>query len=258
MGTTPTYAFPYPEGSDDADMAGALEDLADAVDTELLNRATRTSVQRFTTAGGHTYTPSANIKGVYVEIMGGGGAGGGPPSTSSTQASAGAGGKGGAYAAFYLPRSAWSTTVAVTVGAAGSASAGSAGGAGGNTSFGGFGTAPGGAGGAAGMSAGTSVTQSSGGSTAQAFSGTATDVTFVEGGMGGNGYRLSGSVAWPGTGGGSALAGRKRVSNANNGSIFAGNSPGGGGTGACHIGTNGSASAGGAGALGICIVTEIF
>jgi hypothetical protein len=256
MGTTSTYGFPYPDGPDDADMAQATEDLAQAIDTELFNRATRFGVQRFTTAGGHTYTPSSNIKGVWVEIVGGGGAGGGCAATGAGQVSTTAGGQGGAYAKFYLPRSAWSTTVAVTVGAGGTGASGLAGGNGGNTSFGAFGTAPGGQGGGT-MAAGSTYSASVGGDSAQAFSGSATDVLFIPGSEGLNSVRFSASLGYVGTGGGSHLVGRVRATNDTTGTGSTGRTPGGGGCGAYNRASQ-AVDVGGDGGAGICIVTEVY
>lgn len=101
-----------------------------------------------------TVTFSAMTKNIRVQIVGGGGGGGGAQATSAGQASCAGGGCGGAYVEAYMPVPA--TSVALTVGAAGSGGSRTgptAGSAGGSSVFGNYITCPGGTGGGVGNAA---------------------------------------------------------------------------------------------------------
>ncbi len=228
-------------------------------------------VMRFyDTPGGTTWNKPTDesFKGVIVELQGGGGGSGGTAATTSTQTSGSGGGKGGSYARFWVPAASLGSTETVTVGAAGAAgTAGGVnptnkGGTGGTSSFGAHGSAVGGEGGSAGGAATPSWTHQDGGSLAQNFSGTATNVLFVRGADGGTGIRMAGTGALavvPGYGGGSHLGGQQKVgtivSNKITGSV--GQAYGGGASGPANANVQ-SATAGAAGAAGCAVVTEFY
>lgn len=88
-----------------------------------------------------------NLKGVWVECIGGGGAGGGAGATAAGQSSSGQGGGGGAWGIVWIRASLLGTTEAIDVGAGGTGVSGANGGNGAATSFGSHITAGGGQGG---------------------------------------------------------------------------------------------------------------
>ena len=221
------------------------------------------NVRTFTASG--TYTPTAGTKKIRVRIVGGGGAGGGAAaSTSSGTLAAGHGGSAGTYGETGLIDASSLSSVAVTVGSAGTSSAGGNGTSGGASSFGTFISAPGGTGGNYGASgtatfslvydlaqtadcSGSSVllnVPGEGGwgqmSFATGTAGGTTTTSSAKGGRGGN------SVLG---GGGYALT--------NNSVPGSGTGYGAGGAGAATTYINGtSAVAGGAGSSGIVIIEE--
>jgi hypothetical protein len=206
-------------------------------------------VQKFTASG--TYTPSAGMLYCIVECWGAGGAGGGSSGTVS-KTLVGAGGGGGGYSRLYLSAGTVGASKAVAIGAAGAVgAAGAAGGAGGATTF------------------GTTIVVANGGNggAGSAFSQGAT----------GGGAAGTGDVAAPGpqalsiggdvgasmtigvggTGATSALGGGGSGGLTNgsslNGGAATGFAAGGGGGSSNNTATT---SVGGAGAPGICVITE--
>lgn len=91
-------------------------------------------VQRFTASG--TYTPTAGMRYVIVEAVGGGGGGGGASATVATSFSCGAAAGSGAYSKGIFSAATIGVSQTITIGAAGSVSSGGSGGTGGTTSFG--------------------------------------------------------------------------------------------------------------------------
>jgi hypothetical protein len=223
-----------------------------------------------TFAAAATYTPTAGMKWVEVEMVGGGGGGGGAVATTaalpvSVGGSAGAGG----YIRALLTAAQIGASQAVTVGAAGVAgAAGGAGGAGGASSLGallsctgggggvvsaasaGVALALGGAGGAFTVTVGSLVAARQGDSAAVSMavvSGTAIGMTTANGasstfGRGGRGVALNAVTSTLSTG--------------LNGNASAG--PGAGASGSVNAGTAAAARAGVAGSLGRVVITEFF
>lgn len=187
-------------------------------------------------ASGGTYTKSAKISHVVVEVVGGGGGGAGCSSDNKGSS----GGGGGGYSRKIIVASALNTTESVVVGAGGAAgtSGGGDGGAGGTSSFGSHCSATGGAGG----------TTSAGGAGGAGADG---DINLPgdDGGKVDNGYSGSEDSNRRGFGGGNYLSGIKQSG--------AGKLYGGGGSGV-DTPNGGSAQAGFAGAAGVVIVTEFY
>jgi hypothetical protein len=263
--TTSPLGLPYPEPTDAPNGAAQIQALAQAVDAHMVATA---PVRRVYTAGATWTKPAAStgFLGVIVELQGGGGGSGGCATTAASQTSGSGGGKGGGYAQFWVPAASLGATVAVTVGAGGTAGAAGAnsGGDGGTSSFAAHGSVPGGAAGSGGGAAASSgaTTSQSGGGTTQTFTGTATPVVFVSGSDGGTGYRINASAAAiPGYGGGSRLGGQQKTGAISSGQIAAsvGQSYGGGASGPANMLAAGNTQqAGAAGAPGIVIVTEYY
>jgi hypothetical protein len=209
----------------------------------------------FVTAGTATYTPTAGVRALWVECIGGGGGGGGAKATASN-ATAGGGGGGGAYCARFLTAP-LKASYSVTVGAPGTAgpATGGAGGAGGSTSFDSpsVATAGGGVGGA-----GSAV-----GQTVPAFptnggaGGTPAGGQFhILGGDGNNGCRLSATQTLSGQGGSGARGGGGTKGVGGDSAGVQGSYWGGGGSGASSNSATGFA--GGGGYTGIIMITEYF
>lgn len=108
-------------------------------------------VQRFTTSGAGTYTPTAGTTQAVVHLIGGGGAGGGAPATTASQHSCGTGGGAGGYTVVLYPISG---SIGYVVGSGGSGVSAGIGNAGSVTSFG-TSTAAGGNGGNVGAATGS-------------------------------------------------------------------------------------------------------
>ncbi|SPA44598.1 hypothetical protein [Cupriavidus taiwanensis] len=126
-----------------------LTDAADVTVWDRENVAVSTDrrylgAQVFSASG--TYTPSAGVTLVVVEVLGGGGAGGGAPATGVGQFSIGSGGGAGGYTKGSIANP---VSGAVAVGAGGVGVSGANGGGGGASGFQGLITANGGSGGVA-------------------------------------------------------------------------------------------------------------
>lgn len=193
------------------------------------------AVQVLTATG--TYTPTPNMASCFVEIIGGGAGGG---DLSAAVGAAGGGGSGGYCRKFFL---------AVTIGASQSVTIGAGGihsANGGNTTFGALLTANGGVGG----------TDGAGGQGGVGGTATGGDLN-VQGGSGGTAGLENGSTNYnvSGFGGGNlyGAGGVGLVDNVDSAGVAA-TVYGSGGSGGVRV-TNGAAL-GGAGANGICIVTE--
>lgn len=262
---TPIYGFPYPENTDAPNGPAQFNALATAVEAVLVRMDTQTFQRVYTATGVTVWNKPAGLKGIIVELQGGGGGSGGNTTTAAAQSSGAGGGKGGAYARFYLSAASVAAAENVTVGLGGTAgaTAGGTGGTGGTSSFGAFGSAVGGDGGSGGGTAGTAgaITTQSGGTTAQAFSGTATNVLFVEGSDGGQGIRIANGTeaVIPGYGGAAHLSGMQKLATAAAGAIppSAGQNYGGGAA-AGGLPASTAGQAGAAGAQGIVVITEIY
>jgi hypothetical protein len=192
-----------------------------------------------------TYTPSVGCTRAVVELMGGGGGGGGTPVSTGSFCASPSGG-GGCYARKTINNP---TPTAISIGAAGTSGTG-AGGNGGTTSFGGVFSALGGAGGAVGTAGNIYATAGGAGGAVSAGS----DISFT-GDPGGMTLVMSAAVIAGGNGGSGlngAGAGRGAAGTNNGGP--ANTNSGGGGGGSCSV--NSGTTVGGAGAAGICIITE--
>lgn len=206
--------------------------------------------------GSTTWTPNARTQLIRVQLFAGGGGGGGALSNFGLRA-VGAGGNGGNYREMWL--TAWgSPPVTITVGAAGAAgnASGSSGGTGGATFFGTASAAGGNGGG--GMAAGTSTAgpQNIPGSNS-ANSGTVgtalmPDINIL-GQLGGASIVFSGTAALAGQGGSSFIGTGDRGGLAGGGG-GSGVGYGAGGSGGHSDSTTGRA--GGAGNVGLVIITE--
>lgn len=207
------------------------------------------TVQVFSATG--TWTKPAGCTRVRVRAVGGGGGGAGATAAASASC-AGGGGSSGSYSEGVFDVTATSS-VSVTIGAAGTAGAAAngTGGTGGATSFGALLTAPGGLGGS-GMSSGTAAAFALGG----ALPAAGTGGSIMAPGVGGHcSERASATVFIAGNGANGPFGGGQRGST-NAGSGGAGAAPGAGGSGAASSSATGFA--GGAGAAGIVIVEEWY
>jgi len=223
---------------------------------------TSINIQRFTSTGAFTYTPTANTKFAIFELQAAGAGSGGTAATVGAIAIA-AGGSGGAYAKFLLTAAqiGASLTGSVGAGGAGGAAGNNAGSNGGNTTLATAApwTCNGGTGGVGGASAVTAVINIATGGTVT--TGTGTVILTRSGGSTSNGTANSANVAISGAGGSSTLGlgGPPLFENVGpNGSAgVAGTGYGAGASGACCFGTIGP-FAGAAGTDGIVIVTEFI
>lgn len=210
-------------------------------------------VDIFNTVGADTWLKPQGARKVRIQVQSGGGGGGGAGAVSS-QTSTGSGGAGGGYGESWITANTLTDSVTVTVGAAGAANSGAAGGAGGNSSFGTYVTSTGGAGGVtAGASASTTGVSGGDGSTQTIVGDLA-----IPGGGGGHAIKIAATNAYGGMGGTSFLGtGGRGTATLSTMVGTAGQGYGGGGSGACNVGTQ-SAIAGGAGSAGVVIVTTYF
>lgn len=217
------------------------------------------AVQRFTATGAFTYTPTASMKFVMVELLGGGAGGAGVPAAGGGTGSAGGGGGNGGYAKFLLTAAQVGASLTGSVGTGGNGGAAGVnnGTAGGNTTLATTAawTAGGGAGGVAVAAAATTASTGGLGGTITAGTGTVA-VSF----SGGGGDSIStaaiaiggyGANSFYGTGGAMATSVTAGAAAGNNASGF-----GSGGSGATALGVAGAGAAGGNGSSGIAIFTE--
>ena len=206
--------------------------------------------QTFTSSG--TYTPSQGMINCIVECYGGGGGGGGT-NAATAQAAVGGGGGGGGYSRSCLSAAAVGASKAVSVGNGGASSGGpGAGGAGGSTTFGGtLCVANGGSGGG-----GSAFSQAA---TLGGVPGTGNVIAAP----GPNAHTAGGditsaqSITLGGGGASTALGGGGEGGRSNSGGTNGSNATGfaaGAGGGSCN--QSSIPTQGGAGAPGICVVTE--
>jgi hypothetical protein len=224
--------------------------------TAFVTSAKKSNLQIFYSSG--TYTPSAGMQYVIVEMVGGGGGGGGVTATAPTNGAAGGGGGSGVYVKFYRTAAEIGASQAITIGAggAGGAAGNNAGASGGNTVFGAFSVQSGIGGGGAGAG-GAGI----GGNPGSTW--TIPSISYiVQGQKGGDGIAVGNpNSASSGGAGGSSLLGfggsanNSALSNPNQGRDGTGFGSGGGGA-ASYAG--GAAIKGGEGRQGIVIVTEFF
>lgn len=218
-------------------------------------------IRPYTTPGAQDYVPLTDgvVLALLVETMGGGGAGGTTAATGVGQTAAAGGGQGGLYARGLITGAAIPTVTVVNAvgvaagGASNPASAG-AGGVGGFSFFAGV-VSPGGEGGLGGTAiADTTFSAVAGGDAAPVGAAGSVQVKGSDGGMG---LRMNTQFAKGGFGGGSFMAGQKRVSTGATSNGFTGNLYGGGGGGA-HAAASQAIQAGGAGGQGGVWITYFF
>lgn len=203
------------------------------------------------TAGG-TWTKRAGVKYVRVRVQAGGGAGGGCAATGAGDGAVGGGGEAGAYSESFFAASSLGATVAVTVGAGGTAVTNGTGNTGGTSSFGAHVSATGGAGGSAGA-AGATASVAAGGSSTQTMVGNLQ----IPGQAGLHGSRSGQSFGSLGGTGGNAQLGHGSPPPPGSANGLPGRLYGGGGSGATNNTGLGSRS-GGAGAAGIVMIDNYF
>ena len=239
----------YPQSTDHTRLWEHMQTLATTADNIIFGQVDR---QIFTSSG--TWTRPANAIRIFVQVQAAGGGSGGVAATGSGQAACAPGGGGGEYAEGWLTPATAGASVAVTVGAGGTAGAAgaNAGGDGGSSSFGALITCNGGPGSSGGTVTGSSQSQGgpNGGS-----GGTGGDFR-VAGGDGGNGQVISLVPVKYNAGGYAFLGGARRASGvaATTTTGFNGYPYGGGASGPAN-GPSQAAVAGSTGAGGIVIVT---
>ncbi len=211
------------------------------------------TVQKQIFTGSGTYTPTAGMLYCIIEMVGGGGGGGG---TNGNNAFAGGGGA-GSYARSVVTAAAIGASKSVTVGAAGTAGAntGGNGGTGGASSVGTIITTNGGAGGT-GDTTGTAAAHTSTGGAGGA-AGTA-DVGIV-GGAGANGEQVAAGTGWvnmQGSGADSMMGSGSVLVISGGAAPAAVLGVAATGYGAGGGGARGTSKAGGAGTIGLVVITE--
>lgn len=212
------------------------------------------SVQVLSGAG--TYTPTAGVRAIRVQMVGGGGPGAGCGNTNAGEATCGNGGAAGGYVDHFITSPL--ASYAYSVGAAGVGVSGTGGSPGGNTTFGSL-SANGGSPGTASLSAGSFRFQGTPAAGGAANGGNIANILGQSGKLG----ATSAVQAFGGEGGSSPLgAGGAAINNVTGGTSVPGSNAtgfgaGGGGAGVLNR-TSGAAIAGGNGSPGIIIVTEYF
>jgi hypothetical protein len=198
----------------------------------------------FTSSG--TYTPSAGVNSVIVEVIGAGGGGGGTTATGAGQISVGSGGGAGGYAISRLTSG--FSGVSMTIGAGGASGSN-----GGTTSFGALLSATGGGAGAVGPAAAAGYVTING----YGGVGSGGNVLNSRGGDGSPGLGVSASSFSSGAGGvsriGAGGGGLPTQSSGGSNALTAGSGGGGG-----LAGASTAAQTGGTGAAGMIIVWEYF
>lgn len=215
-------------------------------------------------SGDATYTPSANMVYVQIEVVGGGGGGGGANSQgSASAANVGGGGGGGGYCKGTYSAAQIGVSQSVTIGGGGSGgSPGNSGNSGGTTSVGGLISASGGSGGNSGGFSGSGGTSAASGGNGGGGAGGQANCSGSQGGFG-ICFSASGgpsAVSLGGYGGSSSGIGGGGVQGSTNwnGGSSGGQSGqyyGGGGSGASVAGAA-SGQNGGNGYGGYCVITE--
>ena len=156
------------------------------------------NVQKFSTAGTYTYTPTSGAKSLVVEVIGAGGGGGSASGASTSAVALGSGGGGGGYAKSYL--TSVPTSQSVVVGAGGAPATN-----GGNSSFGSIVANGGGAGGSnisGTWTSGALLTRGGGGGSSSGG-----NITNASGGCGGTAIWSNAGNCVSGCGGSSILSG---------------------------------------------------
>lgn len=220
------------------------------------------AIQRVTATGAFTYTPNAKMVYCIIELQGGGGGSGGTTGTAGQAAASGAGAGGGYYKIVATAdQIGGSATGSVGIAGIAGTSGNNAGGTGGDTSITiGGGTnwiaAGGGGGGGQTSSAAAQGSGTAGVANANTLGTNATLIQVNVGGFVGAGFTSAagGTVSNVVPEGGGAFLGERCNRNSTTGGAGIGN--GGGCSGA--INTSGANSAGGAGKLGIVIITEFL
>lgn len=209
------------------------------------------NVQKWTTHGTFTYTPTPGTTAAYAECQGAGGSGGGTAATGSSQCAVGGGGGSGAFCSSWLPTGIASGTI-ITVGQGGAQANGGSNN-GGSSSIGSIMTAPGGNGGT--IAAPTTAPWLTGGGRGATGSASGGNLLNTSGQGGDTSFALtSGSALVGGAGASSVYGGGGGVVGGNTAG-FAGVAPGSGGSGAA-TGASQASIAGGPGADGAVYIYE--
>ena len=230
---------------------GNLKLLATNSSGTIAARAFSVNVQTFVASG--TYTPSTGMIVCEVVAVAGGGAGGGATVTTSAQYSAGAGGGAGEIGQGIFSAATIGASQTVTIGAAGTPASATTGGAGGTTSLGALLTALGGSGGGV-TSTGSGVSGVGGGAGGTGGTGGFLHTAGNQGEPGWYASSATFSISGDGASGPYGSGGKFSVTSTT-GSGNAGRGNGSGGAGSAN-GISQSALSGGAGSIGIMVITE--
>lgn len=213
-----------------------------------------TSVQSFTASG--TYTPSAGVKSIIVEIIGAGGGSGGLGGTGTNQVVISAGGGSGTYARVLISNPSQTSITVGTGGAGGLGQNGATGGRGGSSVFGSFVTVEGGFGSSVGLSKAMPAHGIPTSVSPQFTYSNCSLMTFSYGGAGTPGFVTANGDAVAGAGG-TSFFGLGGDGSGNKGTGKPGMSPGSGGGGVCVSDSSyGQTTTGSRGADGICVIWE--
>lgn len=215
-----------------------------------------TTVTTYGTPGSFDYVRPAGLIAATVECQGAGGAGGGAGTTAAAQTSSAGGGAGGCYARKLLLASDIPASLTITVPSGAVGVSGTTGSSGAAASFGSLVIGDGGVGGSpGGGAAADGVFNAQAGGIAAIGTSVGDFVSLGQDGF--IGMRMNTQFAKGGSGGSSVLGGGGRPSVNPSGLGQPGNQYGGGGAGS-HNAASQAATAGGDGAQGIVVVTEIF